>query len=469
MADNTTLNSGSGGDTIAADDISSVKYQRIKLIHGADGVNDGDVSTANGLPVRGTGTAGTANAGVMSVQGIASMTPVQVGDNSSSLTVDDGGTTLSIDDGGGAITVDGTVSISGTVTVDSELPAAATLGDDTANPSAPAVASFPHVYDGSTWDRLKGNSTDGMLVNLGTNNDVTLGAALPAGGNTIGDVTISGAALTSLQLIDDAVKADDAAFTPASDKVLMIGATLDDSASDSVDEGDAGALRMSARRELYTQIRDAAGNERGANVNASGQLAIAGPVTNAGTFAVQVDNTVTVGSHAVTNAGTFAVQSASAGDVAHDSADSGNPVKQGFKATTALSGLTLVASGDRTDGFAGVDGVQIVRPHCNLEGIVTGNVSNTDGASTEVIAAQAAGIKTYLTSIIITNTSASQVYVEIKDGTTVKITLPVPATGGVVFNPPVPLPGTAATAWNFDSSAAASTLYFSAIGFKSKV
>ena len=41
----------SGGDTIAADDISGVKYQRIKLIHGADGTNDGDVSTANGLPI----------------------------------------------------------------------------------------------------------------------------------------------------------------------------------------------------------------------------------------------------------------------------------------------------------------------------------------------------------------------------------------------------------------------------------
>lgn len=51
MADNVTLNSGTGGDSIGADDISSVKYQRIKLIHGADGVNAGDVSTANGLPV----------------------------------------------------------------------------------------------------------------------------------------------------------------------------------------------------------------------------------------------------------------------------------------------------------------------------------------------------------------------------------------------------------------------------------
>lgn len=50
MADNTTLNSGSGGDVIASDDISGVKYQRIKLIHGADGTNAGDVSKDNPLP-----------------------------------------------------------------------------------------------------------------------------------------------------------------------------------------------------------------------------------------------------------------------------------------------------------------------------------------------------------------------------------------------------------------------------------
>lgn len=88
MADNTTLDSGAGGDTIATDDIAGVKFPRGKIVIGADGVNDGDVSSANPLPVAGTGTAGTANAGVMTVQGVASMTPVQVGDNSGSLTVD---------------------------------------------------------------------------------------------------------------------------------------------------------------------------------------------------------------------------------------------------------------------------------------------------------------------------------------------------------------------------------------------
>ena len=52
MADNTVLNTNATtGDTIATDDISGVKYQRVKIVEGADGVNDGDVSAANPLPV----------------------------------------------------------------------------------------------------------------------------------------------------------------------------------------------------------------------------------------------------------------------------------------------------------------------------------------------------------------------------------------------------------------------------------
>jgi hypothetical protein len=157
------------------------------------------------------------------------------------------------------------------------------------------------------------------------------------------------------------------------------------------------------------------------------------------------------------------------GSVAHDDVDSGNGSKIAAKAIAGQSTITLVAAADRTDLYAGLDGVQLSRPHCGLEDIVSGNASNTDGTSTQVIAAGAAGIKHYLTSIIITNMHASTVaYVEIKDGSTTKLTIPVPP-GGCVVNLPVPLPGTAATAWNFDPSAAVTTLYCSMVGFKSKV
>ena len=71
-----------------------------------------------------------------------------------------------------------------------------------------------------------------------------------------------------------AMLVDDAAFTPGTSSVQMIGAEFDDTGPDSVDEGDAGAVRMSANRNIYTTIRDAAGNERGANVNSSNQLLV---------------------------------------------------------------------------------------------------------------------------------------------------------------------------------------------------
>lgn len=54
MSDNTQLNPGADGDIAATDDIDGVKYQRVKLTLGADGVNDGDLSAANPLPVAGS-------------------------------------------------------------------------------------------------------------------------------------------------------------------------------------------------------------------------------------------------------------------------------------------------------------------------------------------------------------------------------------------------------------------------------
>jgi hypothetical protein len=68
-------------------------------------------------------------------------------------------------------------------------------------------------------------------------------------------VDVQGSALTSLQLIDDIIKTDDAAFTPATDKVAMIGAQADETSPDSVDEGDAGALRMTLDRMLLVASR----------------------------------------------------------------------------------------------------------------------------------------------------------------------------------------------------------------------
>lgn len=155
--------------------------------------------------------------------------------------------------------------------------------------------------------------------------------------------------------------------------------------------------------------------------------------------------------------------------VAHDAADTGNPIKVGAKASAGLSGATLVAAADRTNLSSNLDGSINVR-NVPLEDIVSGNASNTDGTATSCIATAGAGIKQYLTSVTLTNMHASTVvYVELKSGTTVMHTLPCPPGGCTKnFDPPLP-PNAADEAWNFDPSAAVTTIYCSMVGFKSKV
>lgn len=66
--------------------------------------------------IGGQGTAGTAAGGVVTIQGVASMTPVLV---------------------------------------DTELPAAAALADATANPTTPSAGALLMGFNGTTWDRVK--------------------------------------------------------------------------------------------------------------------------------------------------------------------------------------------------------------------------------------------------------------------------------------------------------------------------
>jgi hypothetical protein len=174
----------------------------------------------------------------------------------------------------------------------------------------------------------------------------------------------------------------------------------------------------------------------------------------------------------VTQATASSLNAQVVGSIAHDGADSGNPVKVGAKATTSVSGNTMVASNDRTDLFAGIDGVQIVRPYANLEDRVSAVVGVTDGSSTSLVAAQGAGIRFCVTTLVVSNSSATNVTVDIRDGTGGSVIMTIPAAanmGGAVVPLPIPLCTTANTAMAMDPSAAATTVTVSAIGFKTKL
>lgn len=145
------------------------------------------------------------------------------GTNAQTIAVNSDGE-VGIHDGGNSITVDGSVSISGTVTVDSEMPAAAALADNTANPTTPSVGTFPQWFDGATWDRARGTSADGLLVNLGTNNDVTV---------TSGSITADTELPAAAALTDNF--ANPTAPSVASHEMVWDGATWDRAPGNSTD------------------------------------------------------------------------------------------------------------------------------------------------------------------------------------------------------------------------------------------
>ena len=162
------------------------------------------------------------------------------------------------------------------------------------------------------------------------------------------------------------------------------------------------------------------------------------------------------------------------GMVAHDAADSGNPHKMGARAEASVKTATMVSDADRTDVVSDLDGLIMFKPFCPFGDIVLERVSDTTGNSTAFanFGAGGAGIRNYVTTIVAYNSSTTNVFVDLRDGTagSVIFTFPVPAASGVVINLPIPIrQPTANTALAYDGSAAASTVYISVIGFQSKL
>jgi hypothetical protein len=153
---------------------------------------------------------------------------------------------------------------------------------------------------------------DTGVMSLAVRNDT-----LAALAGTDGDYApIQVSALGSVySILAEETLVDDAAFTPGTSRVFPFGATFDDTTPDSVDEDDIGALRMSANRNLYMNIRDAAGNERGANVDASNNLNVI-LASNSGVDIGDVDILSVIPGVGATNLG-------KAEDAAHADGDTG--------------------------------------------------------------------------------------------------------------------------------------------------
>lgn len=249
------------------------------------------------------------------------------------------------------------------------------------------------------------DGTDTALVDGSGNLQVVVGGTV-----TVGSHAVTNAGTFAVQENGSHVQVDDAAFTPATSKVVMVGAEFDDTLPDSVDEGDGGALRMSANRNLFVTLRDAAGNERGLNVDANGAIAItdgAGTITvdNAGltelaaainaSSQLDVNIAASNASVAVTNAGITTIAGAVSGtEMQVDVLTSALPTGAATAAKQPALGTAGTASSDviTVQGIASmtalkVDGSGVTQP---VSGTVTANLSATDNAVLDAIAASLA-------------------------------------------------------------------------------
>ncbi len=188
---------------------------------------------------------------------------------------------------------------------------------------------------------------------------------------------------------------DDTAFTAGSTLGTPMFARFDDTTVDSVDEDDAGILRMSANRNLFVNLRDAAGNERGVNVSAQNAAAIEG-------------------------------------DVAHDSPDLGAPVKIGHKGVEFNTDPpTISADDDRSDSICNPQGMQYViqgHPNSIHREYMTTEVQTNDA----IIDTVAAGSQIVLlnTKVLVSNVTTVSPQVRIGFGATAVPT--EPASGATV-------------------------------------
>lgn len=236
---------------------------------------------------------------------------------------------------------------------------------------------------------------------------------------------------------------DDAAFTVASSALTPAGGTYK-STLDTVDDGDAGAFAMTQRRALHNSIRkESDGSELGAAAGAP--------------FVVRLSD------------GSGFISPAS--DATHDGAAGATGPQTMGEAASDISANTAVGDGDAVRFAADLLGRAIVVGPCDRAARIRSVTTITDGSSTSGIAAAGSGLYNEIFDIVIANTSATAVTVDLRDGTagSVLATFPVPAnTAGVAFSFKVPITSSANTAIAIDPSASASSIITTLSGCKAK-
>lgn len=242
-----------------------------------------------------------------------------------------------------------------------------------------------------------------MQVDVLTLPNVTIGAAIPAGTNNIGDVDVL--TLPSIPAGTNNIGDVDVLTVPAD----PFGANADAAAT----AGSTGSIQ--AKLRLITSQLDA--------IQTAVQLidnSIAGSET-------QVD----VITQPARSSSTDSI--AALGNVAHDSVDSGNPVKIGLKAIAHGTNPTAVAAADRTDWYANRAGVPfVIGGHPNVQTFRSRwTTALTDASLCGTINA---GTKIVLTAIHCTMDQSTSAATAVRCGFGAANTPSNTATSGVVLD-----------------------------------
>jgi len=149
---------------------------------------------------------------------------------------------------------------------------------------------------------------------------------------------------------------------------------------------------------------DASGTVLGAGTNNIGDVDVVSSALPTGAATLAEQQTQTASLSVLDDWDNAASDGASvSGDVAHDSADAGEPVKIGGKGLSADP--TAVATADRVNALFDLLGKQVVLPYAIPESAVSGAITTamTGTTSTSLVAAPGSGLRNYITTIIVSN------------------------------------------------------------------
>lgn len=350
MADNVTLTNNqtsfeadtNADFTSAADEIGAAKYQRVKLTLGADGVNDGDVASGNPMPIEG--------------DVIITGTP-----------------TVSIAEQSGATAQANITAINQSVNFS----------------TAVTGAEFNGVQLTGTWTgtvQVQGSINGTDFVQLTVQN-------------------LAGVAFTD-------ITSNGIWFVPGGGwTTLRVRSTAWTSGTLTVNwgqflTGDGGKVLAHVTNSLTVGLPTGASTEAKQDTQITSLQLLDDAVATDGSAVLT--KLYQVGGTDGTNAQTMAVSTAGnplvAGDIAHDSADSGNPIKTGAKAYDFDGTVpgTAVTEGDRANSICDVYGRTFVETAHPRYFSATENHA-TAQTNNELVAAPGAGLSLYITDIIVSN------------------------------------------------------------------